>query len=198
MSIIERVPKLNIRQKHLIKVFSFALDVPFNENSISSAEDLYKKFESSKPIGAIQSLSITTDRDLKEWRELNYDTLGRVMEVYPSLPEFKINVSKIALYKEHLLDAFGAVKKDVFAGSKEDNALKASFNIYNQISPINICVDILSPSNNSYSDSKNVFVMIYDCWFDKSEIEFEIGADDIRIVQDAELTCAGLLTYNKK
>lgn len=195
MSIIERIPKLNMRSKHLIKVYSFASEGVFNDTDVASASALYEKFNSSKPIGAIQSLSITTDRDVKEWRELNYDTLGRIMETYPTLPEFKVSVSKIALFNEHLLDAFKAVSKDVFAGTTVDNPLKSSFNIYNQISPIHLLVDILSPSNNSYNGSKNIYVMVYDCWFDKSEIKFEIDTDDVKIVQDAELTCAGLIPY---
>ena len=195
MAIIERIPKLNARVKHLIKVYSFELNKAFNEANIDITA-LHKDIEKKEPIGAIQKLSIKTEKELHHWRELNYDTLGRIMEVYPSLPKYSISVDKIALFKNHLLDAFSAVKKDVFAGDTNDNPLKASFNIYNQIAPIHIGVDILTPTTNEYSGSKNIFVLLYDCWFDKSEIEFNISdKTNLVIVQQAELTCAGLIPY---
>jgi hypothetical protein len=197
MAIIERIPRTNIRQKHLIKVFSLPTNEAFDLNSVDFTA-LISRLNTSTPIGGIQELSIETSRELYDWRELNYDTLGRIMEVYPSLGEFKVTVGKVALYTEHMLDAFKAVDKDVFAGSSDSNPLNASYNVYNQISPLFLLVDVLTPTNTTgagaFETSQNISVLLYDCWFDKSNLEFDVTDDDLKMLQDAELTCAGIYT----
>jgi hypothetical protein len=193
MSVIERIPKLNIRPKHLIKIYSIPLNGPFDLPTFDkNIQTLIESIAKSQPIGGAQSVTVTSERDLYVWRELNYDTLGRIMEVYPSLGEFSVSVSKVAFFKEHLLDAFKAVESgDVFSGENNLDKLNASFNIYNQIAPIHIVVELLGneKSNNSPATNK---VLIYDCWFDKSEIEFDVTEDNLLIVQSATLTAAGI------
>jgi hypothetical protein len=193
MPVIERIPKLNIRPKHLIKIYSIPLEGPFDlptfDQNITS---LINSIADAQPIGGAQSVTVTSERDLYIWRELNYDTLGRIMEVYPSLGEFSVSVSKVAFFKEHLLDAFKAVEYgDVFSGENNLDKLSASFNIYNQIAPIHIVVELLGNESKNNSPVTNK-VLIYDCWFDKSEIEFDVTEDNLLIIQSATLTAAGI------
>jgi len=190
--VIERVPLLNMRPRHLIKVYSTPASVPFDAYT-ANLSDLIKDL--GDPIGGIQSLKITSSRDLNVWRELNYETLGRIMEVYPSLGEFEVAVEKIAFFTNHLLDAFKAVEKgDIFStAAGTTDKVGASFNIYNQIAPIHIIVELLDRKlENNQSQETTLKVLIYDCWFDKSEIEFDVTDNDLAIVQEATLTAAGI------
>ena len=191
MAIIERVPLLNMRPRHLIKVYATPSTKPFDAYNVNLSE-LMKNL--GDPIGGIQSLRVTSSRDLNVWRELNYDTLGRIMEVYPSLGEFEVAVEKIAFFTEHLLNAFKAVEKgDIFNSvTGSTDKVGASFNIYNQIAPIHIIVELLD--KNDQSQETTLKVLIYDCWFDKSEIEFDVTDNDLAIVQEATLTAAGIYT----
>jgi hypothetical protein len=198
VSIIERIPKLNIRPKHLIKIYAGNLSQPFDLDSLNATDIISKITTDEKgnpvsPIGGVQSVKITSERDLYVWRELNYETLGKIMEVYPSLGEFSVEVSKVAFFEEHLLDAFKAVESDVFNNDVTANAVVSSFNIYNQIKPLHIIVELLG-NEESNNDPQTNKVLIYDCWFDKSEIEFDATEDNLMIVQSATLTAAGLIT----
>jgi len=191
MAIIERVPLLNMRPRHLIKVYTTPSTGPFDAYNVNLSE-LMKNL--GDPIGGVRSLRVTSSRDLNVWRELNYDTLGRIMEVYPSLGEFEVAVEKIAFFTEHLLDTFKAVEKgDIFnSATGSTDKVGASFNIYNQIAPIHIVVELLD--KNDQSQETTLKVLIYDCWFDKSEIEFDVTDNDLAIVQDATLKAAGIYT----
>jgi hypothetical protein len=202
--VISRIPKTNIRLKHLIKIYSGQQN-PAQAFDLQNAnfKTLITDITSAPAIGGVKTLSVKSERELYSWRELNYATLGKIMEVYPSLGEFSISASKIAFYAEHLIDAFQAVKQgDVFNGTEGD-MLSAGLNIYNQIAPLYILIDVLTPNATTGSKafdpdkSDNIEVLLYDCWFDKSEIEFDVTDDDLALVQDAELTCAGIYTSNK-
>lgn len=193
--VIEKVPLVNIRQKHLIKVYSFPVTEPFDAYTFNP--DIQSLVQNLEPIGGVQSVEISSERELYSWRELNFDTLGRVMEVYPSLGEFTVSVSKIAFYKEHLLDAFKAVKADMYSSlSGANDPVLASFNVYNQIAPIHIVISALEKDQNNQEITR--FIMIYDCWFNKSEITFSITDDNLAIIQSAELTAAGIFSQLAK
>jgi len=191
--VIERVPLLNMRPKHLIKVYAASSTGPFDAYTTDLSTLLSNLGD---PIGGVQSLKISSSRDLNVWRELNYDTLGRIMEVYPSLGEFEVSVEKIAFFINHLLDAFKATEYgDVFSKSPTGtpDKLGASFNIYNQIAPIHIVVELLGKQEVAQQVQEKVTkVLIYDCWFDKSEITFDVTDNDLAIVQEATLTAAGI------
>ncbi|MEM2174483.1 MAG: hypothetical protein QXI58_02520 [Candidatus Micrarchaeia archaeon] len=195
--VVERVPLLNIRPRHLIKVYSVPSKVPFDAYNMD-VSSLINSLSKLDPIGGIQSLTITSTRELNQWRELNYDTLGRVMEVYPSLGTFEVSVERIAFYKNHLLDAFCGPLKDHYSKSNDEKNVSTTFNVYNQIAPIHILVEMPIQEVTTGSDGKTTLsekiakVLIYDCWFDKSEIEFNVTDDNLAIVQEATLTAAGI------
>jgi hypothetical protein len=163
----------------------------------------------TNPIGGVQSVKINSTRDLFQWRELNASTLGRIMEVYPSLGEFSVDVERIAFYNSGLLDAFKAVENgDVFMKAPpadtttvtDSEKLNAGFNIYNQITPLHLVLELPAPNGSpvaagSFSTERPTKVLVYDCWFDKAEVNFDITNNDLKIVQGATLTAAGLYTF---
>jgi hypothetical protein len=197
MAIIERIPKTNIRQKQLIKIYALPTNEAFDLETVDFS-DMIKRLAATAPIGGVQTVELTSERDLNVWRELNYDTLGKIMEVYPSLGEFSATVKKVAFYNAHILEAFKAVDKDVFAGSSNSDPISAGYNVYNQISPLFVLIDVLTPTTTtggtSFSDTQNISVLLYDCWFDKSELEFDVTDNDLALMQDATLTAAGIYT----
>jgi len=214
MAIIERVPKLNMRPKHLVKVYATNTSNPIpllrNPGDISVVSgtnnnnpSLTIKNGSEEKItielvqiGTIQSIEITTERGTGFYRNLDYQHLGKIRETYPHLPTYSASVKNVAFYSQHLLNAFQATNQgDVFTKSPtptSDTSIDPTFNIYNQIAPLIIKVDMLEPKENNYAEDGTKSVLLWDCWFGKSEIEFSIE-EDIFLTQEADITFAWLM-----
>lgn len=201
--VIQRIPKTNIRPKYLIKVYSINVNqpIPLLNDSTKNLADIIKEYSYGNPIGVVQSIEINSSRTNSFYRELNFDTIGKIKETYPGLSKYSGKVSKIALYKEHLLDAFKAVEKDVFTGDTSTDALSASFNIYNQISPLIIKFDLLEPKVNSENGAweptgSTTSIVLWDVWFKNSIIEFSIEEEtDLAIIQESDISFAWLVAY---
>lgn len=194
--VIERIPKLNIRPKHLIRVYSwnYAAPIPLlrTQEDVSRAiSNLSALFNNATPIGTIQSITITSSRPVNFYRCLNYEHLGKIRETYPGLPNHTARVEAVAFYTSHLLNAFKATKQgDVFAkGASPDDSIDPTFNIYNQIAPLIIKVDMLEPEDTVSS------IVLWDCWFKQSTITFEVKDADLAIVQEADITFAYPIAY---
>ena len=214
--VIERVPKLNIRPKHLIKVYAGNTNNPIpllrtvdtvvstvtSSNNGITLEIGGKKgnevVESVQlnlvQVGTIQSITITTERDVGFYRNLDYQNLGKIRETYPHLPNYSASVKNVAFYSQHLLNAFQATNQgDVFnklPEAKTDTSIDPTFNIYNQIAPLIIKVDMLEKGEDNTDKVKSL--ILWDCWFDKSEIEFSVE-EDIFLVQEAGIKFAWLM-----
>jgi len=213
--VIERVPKLNIRPKHLVKVYASNLDSPIpllrNISSVSATTSVLNgrtvltltitEGKETKPytldlvqVGTIQSITLTTDRGVGFYRNLDYQNLGKIRETYPHLPNYSASVKNVAFYSQHLLNAFQATKQgDVFTKLPEANpntSIDPTFNIYNQIAPLIIKVDMLEKGGDNQDKVRSL--ILWDCWFDKSEIEFSIE-EDIFLVQEAGMKFAWLM-----
>ena len=208
MAIIERVPRLNIRPKHLIKVYSLNVEGPIplirSDTDLEKAKELIDELAKSDPIGTIQSITITSTREVGYYRILNSDYLGKIYETYPHLPKYSASVTNVAFYKQHLLNAFKATKQgDVFTnigtGTESDKeSIVPTFNIYNQIAPLIIKVEMLEPGtdnegNISYKNGSARSIILWDCWFEKSEIEFKVE-EDVLTTQEADITFAWIFT----
>jgi len=205
MAIIERVPRLNIRPKHLIKVYSLNIGGPIplirSDTDLGKAKELINALAKSDPIGTMQSITISSTRGVSYYRILNFDYLGKIYETYPHLPKYSASVTNVAFYKQHLLNAFKATQQgDVFTNANAESnntSIVPTFNIYNQIAPLIIKVEILEPEvtngNISYSNGSTRSIILWDCWFNKSEIEFKVE-DDVLTTQEAEITFAWIFT----
>jgi hypothetical protein len=204
MAIVERIPQTNIRLKHLVKVYSLRSDGPIP--LIRSAEDITANPQvqaiitslgqtsgenaPTKLIGTMQTINITSSRDNQIYRVLNYDLLGKIKEVYPGLPDYTAHVSNVALFKTHLVDAFQAATKDVFSGdSTTQDGIVPCFNIYNQISPLIIKIDVLAPGTANTDITRSV--ILWDAWFKQSNLEFSVeDVSDLAIMQESDVTFA--------
>jgi hypothetical protein len=205
MAIIKRVPRLNIRPKHLIKVYSLNIEGPIplirNDTDLKKVRELISKLAESDLIGTMQSITISSTRGVGYYRILNFDYLGKIYETYPHLPKYSASVTNVAFYKQHLLNAFKATQQgDVFtnAAVSTDTPIVPTFNIYNQIAPLIIKVEMLEPGvgedgNISYTNGSTRSIILWDCWFDKSEIEFKVE-EDVLTTQEAEITFAWIFT----
>lgn len=191
--VIDRIPKLNIRPKHLIKVYSYNINSPIplfrsmDNTEIEKLRNLINSITQNEPIGIIQSITITSSRGVEFYRTLNYDHLGKIRETYPGLPNHTARAEVIALYRSHLLNAFKATEQgDVFMKSSEqDSSVTPTFNIYNQIAPLLIKIDMLENDQNVKS------ILLWDCWFKNSDIKFEITSEnDLAVIQEADITFA--------
>jgi len=198
--VIERVPKLNIRPKHLVKVYASNTKepIPLLRETDLTFDNISKYLGSDRlvQIGTIQSITITSERGTGFYRNLDYTNLGKIRETYPHLPNYSASVRNVAFYSQHLLNAFQAtVQGDVFTkspGETDDKSIVPTFNIYNQIAPLIIKVDMLEPANDASTIDKSKSIILWDCWFGNSEIEFSVE-EDIFLVQEAEIKFAWLI-----
>lgn len=194
--VIERVPRLNIRPKHLIKVYSSNIDqaIPLfrNEDNAAIQKIVENYLSNCQLVGTIQKLSITSERDVNFYRTLDYSNLGKIRETYPSLPDHTATASVIAFYTKHLLNVFKATSQgDVFMTSaSSDDSIIPTFNIYNQIAPLIIKVELLEPDNTDPSKDSTTTLILWDCWFRNSEIEFDVTTADLAIIQESEIKFA--------
>lgn len=204
MGVIARVPQTNIRLKHLIRVYSYRWNKPiplirsaadFTANT--DVRDILAAISSDqlKPIGTIQKLNINTSRENNIYRTLDYEQLGKIREVYPGLPEYTADVTNVALYRSHLVDAFQASTQDVFSGaSSTESGIVPCFNIYNQISPLIIKVDMLEPQIGNPTEDSARSVILWDAWLKSSNIDFSIDdANDLAVIQESSITFGWLV-----
>lgn len=204
MAIVERIPQTNIRLKHLVKMYSLRSDGPIplirTADDITSNPQVQAIIASlgqtsgdnapTKLIGTIQTLNISSSRDNKIYRVLNFDLLGKIKEVYPGLPDYTAKVNNVALFKQHLVDAFQSASKDVFSGdSSSQDGIVPCFNIYNQISPLIIKVDVLAPGAGNTDVTRSV--ILWDAWFKQSNLKFSVeDASDLAVMQESDITFA--------
>jgi hypothetical protein len=198
--VIERVPKTNLRLKHLIKVYSHREDGPIPlvrsaKEFQDSAAIITASIDSATPIGTIQTLNLNSSRTNNIYRTLNSDLLGKIKEVYPSLPEYTGTVNNVALYTQHLVDAFQASTQDVFSGQgTTTNAQLPCFNIYNQIAPLIIKVQMLGPEGGTdFAADATKTIVLWDVWFESSNLEFNVTDDDLAVVQESNIRYVWLI-----
>jgi hypothetical protein len=209
MAIVGRIPQTNIRLKHLIKVYSLrsdgpiplirtAADITANPRVISIINSLGDTENANSPtklIGTIQTMSIESERDNNFYRVLNFDTLGKIQEVYPGLPEFTGSVKNVALFNKHLVDSFQASTTDYFSGEgTNSDPIAPCFNIYNQISPLLVKVDVLAPGSVAgglYDGDVTKSVILWDFWLTTSNLKFSVDSvSDLAITQESDFKFA--------
>lgn len=131
-------------------------------------------------IGAAKKVGVDEARSIGMWRELNADTLGRIQETYPNLPTYKLSLERVTLYRSFLLDEFG------FGTDKNSSAA----DLIMQSRPMVIEVKWFSPNSTTIPIKSWQF---FGCWFENNKVEADVEAGDLRIVQSADLTCAGVI-----
>ena len=203
MGVLSRVPKLNIRPRHLIEVYASNINkpIPLLREGINVQTIISSYLSDAVKIGTIQSITITSEREVGFYRTLNAEHLGKIRETYPHLPKYSAHVKNVVFYDKHLLNVFQATTKtgDVFSSNpRDDGSIVPTFNIYNQIAPLIIKITMYEPGiendelayKDNYDQASRTLIL-WDCWFKESTIEFDVE-EDIFMVQESDITFAWL------
>ena len=134
-------------------------------------------------IGAIQRLTLESNRDVKVRRELNYATAGKPVESFPGLPSYKLHLERVVLYSSMLLEAFG------FAGG---------YDIIQQNIPLTLKLSMpgtILPGTTTPDSASSLTYYVYGVWFDSNPLKFDVSdASDIRIIQEVDAVAAGIIS----
>ena len=162
------IPKTNSRLKSLIKTYcSFGgYDPSLGTPDLSSLQFL----------AALEKLEFPVKRGAHERRELNSDTLGKILEMVPGLVDFEgCKMTYIWQYAASFLEACG------FGGHTLEY----------QTRPMLFLLQLPSP-NPTAIPPKNILLL--DCWLKDNPAEFAVDdKDDLRIKQVVELAVGGIL-----
>jgi len=132
-----------------------------------------------KELGAVQRLEINSTRDVNVWRELNYLTAGKPVESYPGLTSYELSLERVVLYESMLLDVFKFDNYDII---KQNRPLTIKLEMY---APSTITQDVKEYTKTWY---------IFGVWFKSNPMAFDVtDVADIRIIQDVDAVCAGII-----
>jgi len=134
-------------------------------------------------LGAAQKLEIEQTRSTNNFRrEFNPALQGQPAETYPGLPEYRITLERVNLYDMNFLEAFGFV----------------GVNIVEQYIPIVVAATQVVPVDaagspleikGTGSTMKARTYIIPGCWFDELPMDFDITADDQKMIQTVRMIC---------
>lgn len=68
---------------------------------------LISELQKAKKIGAVEKIAVDQRIDLHEWRELDADLGGQIVEWAPGKEEITLTLTGIVLYTGDVIDAFG-------------------------------------------------------------------------------------------
>ena len=172
---MSRIPQTKARLQPYIKLYT--IKGGGNVTEPQEIAQLVQQDEGLQVVGGVQRVQISQNRGTNIWRELNADTYGKIQEVVPELPTYNLQLDKIVLYKENILEAFG------FDGS----------DILNQYKPFFVSISLLAPDN---VDIDPLTYIYHNCWFEGFELEFNIDAGDLRMMQSQSVATAGVISSN--
>lgn len=70
-------------------------------------DQIISELNSNVKIGAIEKIEISQEVELNEWRELDADQGGQIVEWIPGKEEIRLTLHGIILYSGDIIDAFG-------------------------------------------------------------------------------------------
>lgn len=126
-------------------------------------------------IGAVTKVTVDVKRGAAERRELNYDTMGKILEMVPGLVDFDVKFSYVWLYQASFMEACG------FGGHTLEY----------QTRPMLFALQLPSP-DPAVVPVKNI--LLVDCWLKANPATFDVESkDDLRIVQEVDVACGGIV-----
>lgn len=174
---MNRIPQTQARLQPYINLYTIK-----GGSQLQTPADILTIVQSGEGIeqlGAIQKIGITQTRNTHPWRELNADIYGKIIEVYPDLPNYSLTLTRMVLYQENVLEAFG------FDGS----------DLIYQYKPFIIVITLMAPDHLlSDGTAKPVTWIYHNCWFENFNMSFDIGAGDLRMDQDVNVATAGVIS----
>ena len=132
------------------------------------------ELKAAKKIGAVEKIAVDQRIDLHEWRELDADLGGQIVEWAPGKEEITLTLTGIVLYTGDVLDAFGYDVDTLLA-------MRAPF-----------VVEIAErrPVTGGGTQSRSIYFL--GCRFANRPFTADIGAADI-IRMDYEVKAARIL-----
>ena len=125
-------------------------------------------------IGALTQAEVKVMRGAAERRELNYDTMGKIIEMVPGLVTYDVKFKYVWLYAASFMEACG------FAGHTLEY----------QTRPLMFELTLPSPDPAVLPEKK---IQLLDCWLKDNPGTWDVEQkDDLRIVQDIDLACGGI------
>jgi hypothetical protein len=162
------IPKTNTRLKSLIKCF-----VSFGGYDPSQGIPALSGLQF---LSALTKVEFPVNRGAVERRELNFDNLGKILEMVPGLVDFDgARMTYIWQYQASFLEACG------FGGHTLEF----------QTRPLLFLLQLPSP-NPDVVPEKNILLL--DCWLKKNPAEFSVeDKDDLRIRQEVDIAVGGII-----
>jgi len=134
-------------------------------------------------IGDVVSVEIPVNRGGTERRELNYSTLGAILEMVPGLVDFEgLTFKRIITYGQAALTQGGGTMLEIcgFDGPTLDY----------QSFPMAFMLRLPSP-NPAYFPERRV--ILDKVWFQKNPLMFSVeDKDDLRIIQEVTCLCGAI------
>jgi hypothetical protein len=165
------IPFTQSRLKSLIKVFGTFGGYQVDPSGAGSLPNL----SALDLIGAITKVEVKTNRGAAERRELNYDGMGRILEMVPGLVDFDVSFNYVWLYRASFMEACG------FAGHTLEF----------QTRPMLFALQLPSPNPATVPPKS---LLLVDCWLKGNPAMFDVESrDDLRIVQSVDVACGGIV-----
>ena len=139
-------------------------------------EVAFDEGDATKPgviLGAVQSITIKSERKTNSWRELDYNTSGKIRETFPGLPGYDISLNRVVLYESTLSAAL---------------QFTDGIDLIKQNRPLRLVVAMQNP------DGATQTWYIHGVWFKSSgPMAFDVSeVDDVRIIQKVDATATSI------
>jgi hypothetical protein len=165
------IPFTQSRLKSLIKIFG-----TYGGYQVDPAgNSVLPNVSGVELIGAITKVEVSVKRGAAERRELNYDTMGKILEMIPGLVDYDVKFNYVWLYKASFMEACG------FAGHTLEY----------QTRPMLFSLQLPSPNPSTVKPKS---ILLVDCWLKSNPANFDVETkDDLRIVQSVDVACGGIV-----
>jgi hypothetical protein len=151
---------------------------------MAKGADIAANLASLPILGSIQHIEFNQERRTNNLRrEFNPGLLGKPAETYPGLPEYRVNLHRVDLYDENLLEAFG------FGGANLVDQFRSIVIVAEQVSPrvVTNGVETDTPLSVDGKPMKDRTYIITGCWLDDLNYEYDIVEDDQKFVQEVSM-----------
>jgi len=149
------------------------------------------------PIGTVRSFDLKIRREAGVWRHLDYRNAGAPVEAYPQLPSYELSLEKVVLYANPMATN-GTLQADSIMNMFGFGGYNNGFDVLAQNKPLNMSVVMQSPHNadgsvvDGYPDAVSLTVM--GMWFTGFPLKFDLGSNDMLIIQSVDAVAAGVFT----
>jgi hypothetical protein len=165
------IPFTAARLKSLIKVYCTYGGYTPDPNDPTNLPSL----GSLNLVGSVTTIELKNPRQAAERRELNYDNFAEILEMIPGLDSFELNFKAVALYRQTFAEACGI----------------GGFGVRFNTRPLLFAFRLPSPNPGALPP---VTLLARGCLLLDNPLGFDVEAkDDLRIIQDIPVACAGII-----